>query len=125
MKKLIALFFAFSLVFSAASCESMPFEEYCDFYGYAHIETLKSGAPAMSFIYLTKDHTCYYLTQTFSPEEPRLGRSYVGTWEMLDDGKIFAKIGDNATRTLKMSSLGSLVDVETMEVFISVDVLMH
>lgn len=125
MKKLIALFFALALAFSAASCESMPFEEYCYFYGFAHIETLKSGAPSMSVIYLSEDHTCYFLTQMFSPDEPRLGRAYVGTWETLDDGKIFAKIGDNATLTLKLSSLGSLVDVDTMSVYSPVDVLMH
>lgn len=125
MKKLIALFFALALVFSAASCESMPFDEYGYFYGYGHIEVAKSGAPYMAILYLAEDHTCYYLTQMFNTDEPRLGRAYVGTWETLDDGKIFAKIGENTSRTLKLSALGSLVDVDTMEIFSPFDALMH
>lgn len=125
MKKLIALFFALALAVSAASCESMPFDEYCYYYGYGHIEVAKDGSPYMSIIYLAEDHTCYYLTQMFSTDEPRLGRAYVGTWETLDDGKIFAKIGENTSRTLKLSALGSLVDVDTMEVFSPFDALMH
>ena len=124
MKKFLALLFALVLIVSAAFCESMPFDEYCYFYGYGHIEVLKSGAPYMSIIYLSEDHTCYYLTQMFNTDEPRLGRAYVGTWETLDDGNIFAKIGDNTSRTLKPSALGSLVDVETLEVFSPFDALM-
>ena len=123
MKKLVSVLFALILFFSAASCDSVPFEEYCYYEGYGHIEVLKSGAPYMAILYLAEDHTCYYLTQMFNTDEPRLGRAYVGTWETLDDGKIFAKIGENSSRTLKPSAMDCLVDVETLEVFSPFSVL--
>ncbi|MBO7662896.1 MAG: hypothetical protein J6U01_05955 [Clostridia bacterium] len=125
MKKLIALFFALALAVSAASCESMTIDEFCYYYGYGHIEVTKSGAPAMSIIYLAEDHTCYYLTEMFNKEAPVFGRAYVGTWELMADGSIFAQVGENATRTLKPSVMNTLVDVETLEVFSSFDALMR
>lgn len=122
MKKLFAVILILALLLPAAS---LALDREIDFYyGYAHIEIAKDGSPFMSVIYFAEDQTCYYLTQLFRHDEPGLGRAYVGTWGYTADGDVFAKTGDNTSRTFAISSLGAIVDKETMEVFDRFDALM-
>ena len=122
MKKIVILLLVVSLLLPAAAFALD--REVDPYYGYAHIEIAKDGSPFMSVIYFAEDQTCYFLTQLFRHDEPGLGRAYVGTWGYTADGDVFAKTGDNTTRTFKISSLGSIVDMDTMEVFERFDGLM-
>ena len=122
MKKLIALSLILAVLLPAAA---LAFDRELDTdYGYAHMEIAKDGSPFMAVIYFAEDQTCYYLAQMFRQDEPGLGRAYVGIWGYTSDGSIFAKVGENTTRTFKISSLGGLVDMDTMEVFESFSTLM-
>lgn len=115
MKKLLALILILSLLIPAASFALD--REVDPYYGYAHIEVSKDGTPFMSVIYFAENQTCYFLTQMFWADEPGLGRAYIGTWGYTADGDVYAKTGDNTDITFAISSLGSLVDKETMDVY--------
>jgi hypothetical protein len=94
MKKLITVILILCLFLPAAAFAISE----SDVIGcYAYYEKLVSGAPAMYMIYFGPNHTCYYLIQAFSEDEPSLGRAYVGTWEVQSDGTIFAKTGNNTS----------------------------
>ena len=122
MKKILSFILILVLVFPAlAFAEEYEIDE---FYGYAHMEVSADGSPVMYMIYFAPDQTCYFTVQSFRHEEPGLGRAYVGTWGYTADGDVFAKTGDNTSRTFAISSLGSIVDKETMEVFDRFDALM-
>ena len=122
MKRIVTLFLVLALALPAAACASDP--EVSEYYGYGHIEIAKDGSPYISIIYFAPDQTCYYTTQLFRHDEPGLGRSYVGTWGYTADGHVFAKTGENTTRTFTITSAGGIVDKDTMEVFIMFDALM-
>lgn len=114
MKRFLALFVLLVLL-PVASLSDNP---EIDFYsGYAHMEVLKDGSPAMYMIYFAEDYTCYFLVQTFHTDGPGLGRSYVGHWSYTADGDVYAKTGENTDITFKLSSLGSIVDRSTMQVY--------
>lgn len=122
MKKLMTITLILALLLPAVClAETNQVDEY---YGYAHMEVAKDGSPFMSVIYFAPDQNCYFLTQMFWHDEPGLGRAYVGTWGYTADGLVFAKTGENTSKTFKVTSLGSVVDTETMEVYISFDALM-
>jgi len=123
MKRFVTLFLALALILPAASLAADPeVSKYC---GYAHIEIAKDGSPVVTVIYFAQDQTCYYLAQAFRHDETGLGRSYIGTWGYTADGNVFAKTGDNTSRTFGIASDGSLVDKETWEVFSMFDALMN
>lgn len=115
MKRFFLFLLSLSLMLPAAA---LALDREVDpYYGYAHIEVSKDGVPFMTVIYFSEDQTCYYLTQLFQSDGVGLGRAYVGMWGYTADGEVFAKTGDNTTRTFHITSLDDLVDVETMEVF--------
>ena len=88
---------------------------------WASYETLTDGAPVMSMLYLSEDHTCYFVTQMFHPDSPGLGRSYVGTWEILSDGTLRAKTGNNTETKLKFyTSENYALEAETMRVYVNI-----
>ncbi|MBO7663633.1 MAG: hypothetical protein J6U01_09710 [Clostridia bacterium] len=123
MKKTIALILILALVVPVSS---LALDREIDYFGgYAHIEIRKDNSPVMYMIYFAEDYTCYYLVQSFDTDGPGLGRSFVGTWGYTADGSVHAKIGNNTSITFKISSLGSIVDMETMQVYEFFDGLYH
>ena len=122
MKKLLAVILILAMLLPAAATALEREVDY--YYGYGHIEVTKSGTPFIAVIYFAEDQTCYYLAQMFKSDEPGLGRAYVGTWGYTADGKVFAKIGENTSATFSISSLGSIIDTETMDVYEKFDALM-
>lgn len=88
---------------------------------WASYDHLTTGAPAMSMLYLAEDHTCYFVIQSFHIDEPGLGRAYVGTWEVLSDGSIRAKTGDNTDTELRFYDSDSYaVEPLTFRVFVNI-----
>ena len=79
-----------------------------------------TGAPTMTMLYLSADHTCYFVIQSFRTDEPGLGRSYVGTWNIQSDGTVYAKTGNNSDLTLTLYSNNISVDKSTMEVYVNI-----
>lgn len=67
---------------------------------WAHCNLTTSGYPSMTMLYLAEDYSCYYLIQSFNKEEAGLGRTFVGTWEYLDDLTVLAKTGNNVSTKL-------------------------
>ena len=121
MKRLLAVLLILSVLLSSAALAA---EREIDFYyGYAHLEVTKDGSPVMYVIYFSEDYTCYFLVQAFHKDKPGLGRSYVGHWSYTADGDVFAKTGENTDITFKISSLGSIVDRSTMQVYEPFDAL--
>ena len=113
MKKLLCVALILMLLFPACSFADPEIDFYC---GYAHTEIRKDGTPVMYMIYFSEDHTCYFLVQSFNTDGPGFGRSYVGVWEYLSGGDIYAQTGDNTGITFRIiESLGSLVDKSTMQ----------
>lgn len=96
MKKLITVILVLALLLPVAVIADESGVVGC----WATYELLTTGTPSITVICLTEDHSCYYLAQMFHADEPGLGRAYVGTWEMLSDGSVFAKIGENTSKTL-------------------------
>lgn len=122
MKKLLTAILILALILPAAALAAEKEVDF--FYGYAHIEVSKAGTPFMSMIYFNQDQTCYYVAQMFHDDKPGIGRAYVGTWGYTASGDVFAKTGDNTTITFAITSMGSIVDRETLEVYFPVDALM-
>ena len=79
-----------------------------------------TGAPSMEMLYLAEDHTCYFVIQSFRPDEPGLGRSFVGTWELLDNNTVYAKTGNNSDITLSLYSSNLAIDKSTLAVFVNI-----
>jgi len=70
---------------------------------WAHYELLKTGAPSMEMLYLAEDHTCYFIIQSFHEDSAWIGRTYVGTWTLQDNGTVLAKTGENTETILYFS----------------------
>ena len=87
---------------------------------WAHYEVLETGSPSMSMLYLSEDHTCYFLIQAFRSDEAGIGRTFVGNWKIESDGTLYAKTGNNTDTRLKFSSSNIAVNVETMEVYVNI-----
>ena len=117
MKKLLALILVLALLLPAAT-----FAAESDIVGcWASYSVLNDGAPSMCMMYLSADHTCYFLVQMFHPDKEGLGRTYIGTWKLNSDGTLFVKSGNNTSMTLRFSDSGNLaVNMETMEVFANI-----
>jgi hypothetical protein len=96
MKKLITVILILSMLLPAAALAGESDVVGC----WAYYSVSSSGTPSMEMIYLADDHTCYFLIQSFDHDEPSLGRAFVGTWEMQQDGSVFAKTGNNTNTTL-------------------------
>ena len=116
MKKLICFLFVLVLLVPLAVLADDSSVVGC----WAHYETLKDGAPMMSMLYFAEDYTCYYITQAFHPDKAGLGRNYVGTWELQDDGSIYAKTGNNTDMELILYSDSLAYDSETMTVYVNI-----
>lgn len=122
MKKLITIILVLAVLLPVSA---LALDREVDpFYGYAHMEVSASGVPFMTVIYFAENKVCYFLTQMFFSDKPGTGRAYIGTWEYTSDGDVFAKVGDNVSKTFKITSLGSLVDRNTMEVYEEFSALM-
>ena len=117
MKKLIAV--SLILVLLLPVC---AFASESDYIGcWAHYDLQTSGAPSMSMLYIAENHTCYFVIQSFKPDEAWIGRTYVGTWEILDDGTLYAKAGNNTDTKLTIYGSGGLaVNKETYDVFVNI-----
>ena len=117
MKKLITIILALALILPVSTLAVD--KEVSEFFGYAHINTEKDGAPYMSMIYFCKDQTCYYYTQMFHAGETGFGRAYVGIWGYTADGDVFAKVGnsDSAKIVFAITESGAIVDRASMDVF--------
>ena len=88
---------------------------------WAHYDVQNNGAPSMSMLYLSEDHSCYFIIQSFKPDEAWIGRTYVGTWKLLDDGSVYAKTGNNTDTKLTLYGSGGLaVNKETFDVFVNI-----
>ena len=116
MKKLITIILILALILPAAALADEKNVVGC----WGTYETLSTGAPAMTMLYLAEDHTCYFLTQMFGPDEPAIGRQYVGTWEMKSDGNVYIKTGNNTDMTLVFSNeyVGAM-DVDTNQLYVN------
>lgn len=116
MKKLLSFLLILALLLSSVAL-SEDLSSICG--GWATVEKLTTGSPSMSFFYLAEDYKSYYLIQSFKEEEPGLGRAYVGYWEVMEDGSVFVKTGNNTSLTLSFSD-GRIVafDVKTFQIYI-------
>lgn len=119
MKKRLSVFLALALSLALILPAFSLADPELDFFdGYAHMELFKDGAPVMYMIYFNEDNTCYFVVQAFHTDGPGIGRAHVGTWEYLGDGYVYAQTGDNTGTTFKIiESLGSLMDVDTMQAY--------
>lgn len=117
MKKVISVLLVLVLLIPA-----FAFASESDIVGcWASYTVLNDGAPSMSMLYLSADHTCFYLVQMFHPEREGLGRTYIGTWKLNGDGTLYVKTGNNTDMTLRFSDSGNLaVNMETMEVYANI-----
>ena len=61
---------------------------------WAHYELLNTGTPYIYVLYFAEDHHCYFLGQAYKTDEPWLGRTHAGTWDVLQDGTIYAETGE-------------------------------
>ena len=105
MKKLVAIILLLALIAPAAS---LALSE-ADVPGcYVYYDLLKSGAPQMTMFYLAPNYSCYYLIQSYHEDEPGIGRSYVGYWEVQGDWTIYAKTGNNTDMVLIISDDASV-----------------
>ena len=124
MKKLILVSLVLVLLLLPPS--ALALEAEIDYYcGYGCIQVAKDGSPYIAVIYFAEDHTCYYMVQLFRHGESGLGRVHVGFWGYNADGTIFAQTGDNTTSTFKITSLGSIVETSTLEVYNPFDGIMQ
>ena len=114
MKKLIAVFLVLVLLPVLALAD--------DAVGcWTHYELLTDGCPYMEMLYLSPDHTCFFLVQAFHADEPGLGRAYIGTWKLNADGTVTAKVGDNTSMTLFFSeSYVGALDVKTGRMYVNI-----
>jgi len=120
MKKLLALILILALLLPAAALAAEKDVVGC----WASYELQKDGAPAMIMIYLAENHTCFFLAQSFNPDDEGFGRAFVGTWQMNDDGSVTAKTGNNTeTAMLFDDSYSVAYDPRTNHYFICVDLL--
>lgn len=117
MKKLIPIILILSLLLASAGLADESDVVGC----WTHYELLTDGAPFMETVYLSADHSCYYLTQMFHPDREGLGRTFIGTWEMRADGTVYAKTGNNTHMELTFSKtyIGAL-DSQTGRLFVNI-----
>lgn len=85
------------------------------------MDILETGAPTMTWLYLADGGTCYFVIQAFHPDEPGLGRQFVGTWHETSGG-VWAKTGNNTDTTLKIYG-DYAMDTETGNIFLYVPVI--
>ena len=116
MKKIAALILAAALLFSACA-----FADDEDVVGcWAQYTLLTDGAPNMSMIYLAENHTCYYVVQSFHPDEVGLGRTYIGTWSMLSNGTVNAKVGNVAELDLEFYGDYTFAMDKSLNVYVNI-----
>lgn len=120
MKKLLTIILVLALLLPVAACADESGVIGC----WATYELLTTGAPSIIAIYLAPDHTCYYLAQAYHTDEPGLGRAYVGTWKLMDDGSVYAKIGENTSKTLVFDDTYVIaIDKGTNKMYINLGLL--
>ena len=116
MKKLITIILILALALPA-----LAMADESDVIGcWTHYTELTTGGVGVEFLYLAEDHKCYYLIQNFNTEKASLGRTYVGTWEMQEDGTVVAKTGNTAKTKLKFSEGYSLAMSDLLSVFVNI-----
>lgn len=116
MNKLITIVLIMVLILPAAALADESDVIGC----WAHYEVLQTGAPSVAFLYLAADHTCYYLIQSYRKDEAGIGRTHVGTWEMLADGSVSAKTGNRTETVLAFpTSYGYGVD-SNLNIFVNI-----
>ena len=118
MKKLVAVVLLLALITPVAALAMSE----ADVPGcYVYYDLLKSGAPQMTMFYLAPNYSCYYLIQSYHEDEPGIGRSYVGYWEVQGDGTIYAKTGNNTDMVLIISEDASVAyDKKLNQYFINI-----
>lgn len=116
MKKLITIILILAMLLPAAALADESDVIGC----WVHYSLLTNGAPGVEFLYLSEDHTSYYLIQTYKPTEAWNGRTHVGTWEMNEDGTVTAQAGNVATITLKFSDDYTLAVSDLISVFVNI-----
>ena len=115
MKRLLALILILALLPVVALADES------DVIGcWVHYELLKTGAPSVTFLFLAEGGVCYYLIQHFNVDEPGLGRTFVGTWEMQKDGSVLAKTGNNAETKLKFYEGYNVAVTDFLDVFVNI-----
>ena len=120
MKKLLAMILILALLVPA-----LALADESDVIGcWVHYELLTTGAPSVTFLYLAEGGVCYYLIQTYKPDDVGMGRTFVGTWEFDKEDTVTAKTGNNAKTTLYFSPDGSVaMDTRTMQIYVNLSVL--
>lgn len=123
MKRLITIILVLALLLPAAA---LAYDESHAVGCWVTYDLLTTGAPAVRFIYLAEDHTCFFLVHQFGEDsDSGIGRTYVGSWKMTADETVEAKIGENTTTTLNIPSdlNGVAMDPKTMRIFVNLAVL--
>ena len=116
MKKLIALILFVTMLLPASALTDESDVVGC----WVHYSVLTNGAPGVEFLYLSEDHTSYYLIQTYKPTEAWNGRTHVGTWVMNEDGTVTAQVGNVATINLSFSDEYTLAMSDLLSVFVNI-----
>lgn len=117
MKKLIAVLLALILLVPVLALADDSDVVGC----WASYGVQNNGAPVFNMLYLAENHTCYYIVQSFDVSEAGIGRTYVGTWEIMDDGTLYAKTGNNTDTRLKLNESHQLaVNMKTMDVYVNI-----
>ncbi len=116
MKKLIAIVLILALLLPAAAMADEKDVVGC----WAHYELQRSGTPSMIMLYLNEYHICYFMIQSFDAYEAGIGRTFVGTWQLNDNGTVTAKTGNNTETTLYIHDTYSVaMDVRTADMYVN------
>ena len=120
MKKLLSIILVLALLIPVASLAAGLDVGGC----WATYDMQTTGAPQFVVIYLAEDYTCYYLAQSFKKDDVGLGRAYVGTWELQDDGTVLAKTGENTETILTFDATYVIaMNMKTGKLFINLSML--
>ena len=116
MKKLITVLLILALLLPLSALADDSVVVGC----WASYTLLTDGAPNMSMLFLAENHSCYYIIQSFYEDEVGLGRTYIGTWEMLSNGTVHAKTGNYAEINLEFYGDYSFAVDESMNVYVNI-----
>ena len=114
MKKLIALILILAMTLPAAAFADVPLEEWVvegNWMGF-YYEGKKDENRLAVIVVLDDNNVAYYITQMFYKDEPGLGRSFIGTWEILADNIIHVVTGNNTSMNLQFVNHNLMLNID-------------
>jgi len=72
---------------------------------------------ALITVSLWEDGKAYYVAQTFSRNEPGIGRAFVGSWEVTGPDTIHVIVGENTSMDLRYCTFNMMLEDKTRRLF--------